>query len=157
MRAHQLLLALRDFLETSLADFPLPAQASAPPAPALGPIRCFLGNVPDDGPESLPARFPFVVIRWVQGQSDEHGEQLETVALILGVYSPAGPGEAELLCAALADHLRQAFLRARILARVFDLQLPLEAARPDPEKQQHQYHIATLVTRWGHRSPLRDL
>lgn len=155
MRAYKLLLDLKAFVEITLADFSLPDPVTG--QPEIGRVQCFLGNVPDDDQTALPERFPFVVIRWVEGENEEDGENLEEAALIFGVYSPTGPGEAELTTAALLDHMRQALMRLRILGEVFDLELPLKSAKPDPEKRQHNYHIATLITRWRHRTPRRPL
>ncbi|MDR2891599.1 MAG: hypothetical protein LBV80_00710 [Deltaproteobacteria bacterium] len=155
MRVYKLLLELQAFLETSLAAFPLPEPVNG--KDKMDSARCFLGNVPDDNEKNLPERFPFVVIRWVEGSSQDQGDNLEQVALLLGVYSPSGPGEAELLTAMLMDHLRGDFMRNRLLADIFDLQLPLESAKPDPEKKQHNYHIATMITRWRHTSPRRSI
>ncbi|MDR2946717.1 MAG: hypothetical protein LBV79_08235 [Candidatus Adiutrix sp.] len=155
MRAHQLLVDLKNFVESSLADFALPNPATG--QPEMGRARCFLGNVPDDDQTALPERFPFVVIRWVEGEDAEDGDALEEAALIFGVYSPAGADEAELLTAALLDHMRRALMALRILGNVFDLILPLKSAKPDPEKRQHNYHMATIITRWRHLTPRRPL
>ena len=155
MRARQLLMDLKVFVEGALADFPLPDPVTD--QPEMGRAQCFLGNVPEDDHATLPERFPFVVIRWMEGEDEEEGVSVEEAALIFGVYSPAGADEAELVTAALLDHLRQALMRLRILGEVFDLELPLKSAKPDPEKRQHNYHIATIITRWRHRTPRRPL
>lgn len=155
MRVHKLLLDLKTFLDASLSSFPLPDPSRG--RDILGCAKCFFGNVPDTGEDELPERFPFVLIRWQEGESREDGENGETVALILGVYAANGPEEAELVTAMLADHLRLCLMRSRTLAAVFELQLPLTTAKPDPEKKQHNYHIATIITRWNHRTPRRNL
>lgn len=158
MRAHKLLLDIKAFLEAALADMPLPDSSTG--KDALGKAQCFFGNVPDSNEEVLPNRFPFVVIRWTEGEDQENADSnsgVDTVALILGVYAPDGPGEAELVTAILMDHLRSALMRNRILASMFDLQLPLSSAKPDPEKRQHNYHIATILTRWNFSEPRRPL
>ena len=162
MRVHKLLLDLEAFLKASLADYGMPDPMAAPGM--LGLPQIFFGNVQDSPPDALPGRFPFIVVRWSEGESEEDPgggiSNEEEIALILGVYAPQGHAEAELVTAALLDHLRAAFMRSRSIPgeeNVFDLVLPLRAAKPDPEKKQHLYHIATLITRWRHMTPRRPL
>lgn len=155
MRIHTLLLDLKAFLDATLAEISLPDPVTG--QNALGKAMCFFGNVPDTNAADLSSRFPFVVIRWLEGESDEEGKNLETVALILGVFAPEGPGEAELVTAMLADHLRRKLMENRLLANMFELQLPLSSSKPDPEKRQHQYHYAIITTRWDHRTPRRTI
>ena len=155
MRAHALLLALKAFLDETLAAVPLPDPETG--RDELGKAMCFFGNLPETDAEDLPERFPFAVMRWLEGESREDGKNEETVALILGVYAPSGSGEAELVTVMLMDHLRLALMENRTLDRRFELRLPLESAKPDPEKRQHTYHYATIMTRWEHTTPRRPL
>lgn len=131
--------------------------AAIPGTEDLGRAQVFIGNVPDTGEEELPERFPFAVIRWLEGESREEGENIEEIVLILGVFAPSGPGEAELITAALMDHLRLHFMQLRILSGVFDLQMPLTVTKPEPEKRQHNFHVATILTRWQHTTFQRPL
>ena len=152
MRAHKLLRDLKSFLDEVLADFELPG----PTIESMARARVYFGNVPDDN-SGLDERFPFVIIRWSEGEDGEEGQSEEEAALIFGVFSPSGPGEAELITAALMDHVRSALMEKRILGQTFDLLLPLKSAKPDPEKRQHNYHIAAIITRWNHQVVRRDL
>jgi len=153
MRAYKLLHDLEVFLNKVLADFSLPDPAGN----GIKPPRCYFGDVPDDEQSVFPERFPFLIIRWVKGESEEDGGNQEEVALIFGFYAPEGAAQAELISAALLDHVRRALMQLRVLGQSFDLQLPLEAAKPDPERRQHNYHIATIITRWSHQTPRRPL
>ncbi|MDL2279072.1 hypothetical protein LJC15_00210 [Desulfovibrio sp. OttesenSCG-928-G11] len=162
MRAHKLLLDLKDFLSPLLAEFPLPSPDPAAEQ-GLGQAKIFFGNVPDSPAEEMPERFPFVILRWMEGEDNEDSSATsheEQAALILGVFAPQGPEQAELVTAALLDFLREKLLERRLLpesAPMFDLVLPLACAKPEPEKRQHNYHIATILTRWNHVSARRPL
>ncbi|MDR2503774.1 MAG: hypothetical protein LBD82_05255 [Deltaproteobacteria bacterium] len=157
MRAAQLLTDLKAFVERAMRDFELPGSAVP-----HGPPSVFLGGLPTTGTENLPDRFPFVLILWDNGsdQENETNESVDETSLVIGLHTPPGANgpdaeEAELLCAAVMDHLRLALMRHRLLGGRFELELPLTSAKPDPGKKQHLYHLMTVSAKWRYALPQR--
>lgn len=152
MKAHELLLGLEGLLQRHAAGFELPSSVAV-----HTPAAVYLGDLPGDSANDLPERFPFALLQWAGGDLS-HGqaptnEGLDDVNIIVGVYSPTGPREAELICAAYADFLRALLVRHHLVAARFKLQSPLECRRPAPEKRQHRYHLFTILTRWDYALP----
>lgn len=131
-------------------------QACPFPSPDGGRQNCrvFLHGLPD---VQDAVTWPFIICRWAEGQvaSAEDGKTTTTdmVALILGVHAPASQAEAGLLLAELLDVLRAALWRQRLLAGRFELAEPLRATIPDPRRQVHKFHMATLETTWTYVWP----
>lgn len=147
--ARLLLTALKDFVGVTVHDYPFPS----PDGPCED-CRVFLHGLPEGQEEGT---WPFIVCRFVDGEvtSEAHGKTVlkDTVALILGVHSPASQAQAGLLLAELLDLLRAALWRERLLANRFELQEPMRARVADMERQVHQFHLATLETTWNYVWP----
>ncbi len=144
-----LLTSLCEFVERSLADYEFPD-----PAGACHDCRVFLYGLPANLEEEC---YPFVIVRWLEGKIesliDAQTILTDTVALALGVYAPKSQAQAGILCAELLDVLRRALWKERLLARRFELVEPLLAAIPEPGRQIHQYHLATIQTVWNYSWP----
>lgn len=144
-----LLNALGDFVGVTVHDYPFPS-----PDGACEDCRVFQHGLPEDQDAGT---WPFIVCRWTDGEvvseSDGKTTLTDTVALILGVHSPASQAQAGLLLAELLDLLRAALWRQRILAGRFEHQEPLRARVADMERQVHKFHLATLETTWNYVWP----
>lgn len=162
MKAALLLQELYRLLSEAAATFEVPAVDALHTRPHI-----YLGDLPVLTAEELPDRFPFALIFWGGGENRESEifDGAEDVDILLGVYVKPGlqpnqlqpQAETELLCAAWSDHIRALLIRNRLLANLFDLQLPLRVQKPLPEKKQHQYHLLTINTRWQYSLPARSL
>ena len=118
--------------------------------------RVFLHNLPE---EQEADTWPFVVVRWVSGNISDEPQSAtitDTVNLYLGVYSPRSPAEAGLLLAELLDCLRREIWKTRVLNDRFQQVEPLEASSPEPERQIHKFHLATIRTVWEYLWPSRE-
>lgn len=148
-----LLCELAAFVREAVKEYPFPD-----PSGEWLECRVFLHGPPEEQEEAI---YPFVVVRWVEGEvySEEDGKTVlrDTVALILGVYSPRSQAEAGLLCAELLDCLRRALWKQRLLARRFELVEPLRASIPDSRQQVHHFHMVTLETVWNSVWPPKAL
>ncbi|MDE7064853.1 MAG: hypothetical protein K2O70_05195, partial [Desulfovibrionaceae bacterium] len=71
--------------------------------------------------------------------------------------APESQEQAGLLTAEILDVLRASLMRQRLLADMFDLELPLKGSQPEPRKQWNEYHLATLITRWNYAISRRPL
>lgn len=146
-----LLTRLCAFVEETVAGSPFPS----PDGPPLD-CRVFLHGLPEAQEEGT---WPFIICRFVEGEvtSESDGKTVltDTVALILGVHSPASQEQAGLLMAGLLDLLRAALWRKRVLAGRFELQEPLRARVADMEQKVHQFHLATLETTWNYVWPAK--
>ena len=97
----------------------------------------FLHGLPD---EQGRRTYPFICVRWVSGDINEGvdgyigAEGRETLALVLGMYAPESQEQAGLILAELLDWTRAVLRRNRVVAKKFQLELPLKASIPDPEK-----------------------
>lgn len=111
--------------------------------------RVFLGAIPRR--VDADAAFPCVVLRWMKGRDEEDG-RTETVDLYLGVFAESGMDEAEQWTALLMGRLRRELVQQRRLG-AWELELPVLSAKPDPEKQQEKYHLATISTQWRGFAP----
>lgn len=146
-----LLTSLYDFLKETVKGYPFPD-----PSGKWQDCRVFLHGLPE---EQDTETYPFVILRWTDGEisSREDGATIvqDTVALILGVNAPRAQAEAGLLCAELLDVLRYAFWNKRIIASRFELVEPLRAAMPGPEREIHNFHMATIDTVWNYVWPAK--
>jgi hypothetical protein len=143
----ELLTELEVFLQQALATVPLPSPEKG--AGELAPARVFLGAIPRTTEEHKA--FPCAVLRWQKGEDTEE-DSSETVDILLGVYSPAGLDIAETWIAVLVGRLRRLLLEHRRLGK-WEMVLPLTSGKPDPEKQQERFHIATISTQWRRTLP----
>lgn len=141
------------FTRTAVADYPFPD-----PSGKMADCRVFLHGLPDGQDVDT---WPFVIVRWLEGEisSEPDAETLchDTTLLLLGVNSPKSQAEAGILCAELLDCLRYSLWQKRILASRFELQEPLRSSFPEPGRQQHRFHIATIETVWNYAWPPKAL
>jgi len=142
-----LLTELEVFLRQALATIPLPSPDRE--VGELAPAQVFLGAIPRKIEDHRA--FPCAVLRWEKGEDDEESSH-ETVDVLLGVFSPAGLDLAESWIAVLVSRLRLLFLEKRCLGP-WELVMPLTSAKPDPERQQERYHLATISTQWRRTLP----
>ncbi|UZP67658.1 hypothetical protein N1030_01445 [Desulfovibrio mangrovi] len=143
----ELLSELEVFLQQALATVPLPSPESV--AGELAPARIFLGAIPRTTEDRKA--FPCAVLRWQKGEDAEDGST-ETVDILLGVFCPEGLESAETWIAVLVGRLRRLLLEQRRLSK-WEMVLPLASAKPDPERQQERYHLATISTQWRRTLP----
>lgn len=144
-----LLTELCNFLVETVRDYPFPS-----PEGPVQDCRVFWHGLPE---EQEAGTWPFIVCRFVDGEvtSEADGKTVlkDTVALILGVHSPASQKQAGLLLAELVDLLRAVLWRKRLLAGRFELEEPLRARVADMEQKVHKFHLATLETTWNYVWP----
>jgi hypothetical protein len=81
----------------------------------------------------------------------------EVVGMVIGVYAPKNQEQAGLISAALLDEVRRIVWRNRLVAEKFELEPPLRAAIPPPEKRWNQYHMATVEAEYNYALPPRGL
>ncbi|MBQ3059608.1 MAG: hypothetical protein IJD16_04755 [Desulfovibrio sp.] len=153
MTSRRLLEELVAFVREAVADYAFPA-----PDGESRDVQVFLHGLPEGEEDTT---YPFVLVRWVEGHINsepDHKTVLhDTVALVLGVYSPTSQEEAGLLTAELLDCLRRALWKQRLLARMFELEEPLRCAIPQPGQRWHEYHMATIETVWNYVWPPKGL
>ncbi|MEI3478844.1 MAG: hypothetical protein V8Q84_06690 [Bilophila sp.] len=155
MRSRELVLAVRDMLADAVKDYPFPS-----PDGSREDLQVFLHGLPE---EQGARTFPFICVRWVGGDINEsiatygRAESRETLALVLGLYAPESQEQAGLILAELLDWTRAVLRRNRIVAGKFQLELPLRASVPDPEKQWIEYHMATIFPEYQYRIPSTSL
>lgn len=136
----ELLQRLRALVQDALTDLRMEECEGA----ALGRPKVFLGAVPREHDEA--SAFPCVVIRWVGGEDDEEARS-EEVEILCGVYSGGGLELAEEWAAVMLERLRGKLYRAPVQGR-FELELPVLSDKPAPERQQENFHVARIVSRW---------
>ena len=141
-----LLRALKTFLADGLADF----YMEAPDKVELSRPSVFLGALPPKVKDE--EAFPFAILRWDAGEDHEDRAE-ETVEIILGVYAADGPEIAEEWAVSLASRIRRLLRDNPILDQRYELQFPVSARKPDPKRQQNQYHLATIRTTWRISAP----
>jgi hypothetical protein len=56
-----------------------------------------------------------------------------------------------------ATRLRRLLTQTRTLDGRYELQWPLRAMKPAPEKQQNRFHLATITTTWSAPAPAQTL
>lgn len=152
MRSHELIIALRDHIAKELENYPFPDPSGEDHS-----CRVFLHGLPDAQDAKT---YPFVCVRWVDGELEEADAQAgvkETVALVVGVYTPESQEAAGYLLAQLIDALMGIVRRTRLLAQRFQLVLPIQAGIPDPERKWNEYHMATVTTTWQYAIPVTPL
>ncbi|MGE4424779.1 MAG: hypothetical protein AB7D39_20950 [Pseudodesulfovibrio sp.] len=143
--------ALVSLLETGLADLAMDRPGRALGAPAV--FRAALPSASDD-----EEAFPFVVVRWLEGEDYEADESMETFALIIGVYGEEdGDGHAasvaEQWSMVAASSIRRLLHGNQTLAGKFSLRFPVNSRKPTPEHQQERYHLVTITTKWSAPAP----
>lgn len=155
MRSLELLLSVKDMLTDTMKAYPFPA-----PDGACEDLQVFLHGLPE---EQGTRAYPFICVRWVGGDLNEGmdfyggAEGRETLALVLGLYAPESQEQAGLILAELLDWTRAVLRRNRIVAGKFQLELPLRASVPDPEKQWIEYHMATIFPEYTYVIPSTPL
>lgn len=155
MRSRGLLLAVKELLTGAMKDYPFPV-----PDGSCEGLQVFLHGLPD---EQGGRTYPFICVRWAGGDinegADVYGgaEGRETLALVLGLYAPESQEQAGLLLAELLDWTRAVLRRNRVVAKMFQLELPLKASIPDPEKQWTEYHMATVFPEYQYVIPSTPL
>lgn len=153
MTTRLLLTSLYDFIESTIKGYPFPS-----PVGDWRDCRVFLHGLPEVQDEGT---YPFVVIRWMEGEiesmEDSKTVLRDTVGLALGIHSPKSQTEAGILCAEIIDCLRRAIWKKRILAQRFELIEPLRCSIPDPARQVHNFHMATIETVWNYTWPPKAL
>ena len=130
MTSRLLLTELTALVRRAVAGYSFPA-----PEGGQRDARVFLHGLPE---ESGDAVYPFVLVRWVEGEVSSEADH--KVAL----------GD-------LLDCLRRAIWRQRLLAGRFELVEPLKASIPVPKQRWHTYHMATLETVWNYNWPPKGL
>ena len=152
MRSRELVTALREHIAKELENYPFPDPSGVDHS-----CRVFLHGLSDAQDAKT---YPFVCVRWMDGELEEADAQAsvkETVGLVLGVYTPESQEAAGILLAELVDALMGIVRRTRLLAQKFQLQLPIHASMPDPERKWNEYHMATLTTTWQYAIPVTPL
>lgn len=152
MRSRELLLAVKELLAESMKEYPFPT-----PEGSCEDLQVFLHGLPD---EQGRRTYPFICVRWASGGIDEGmegAEGRETLALVLGMYAPESQEQAGLILAELLDWTRAVLRRNRVVAKKFQLELPLKASIPDPEKQWMEYHLATIYPEYQYVIPSTSL
>ena len=152
MKSRELLPAIVACLQEGLASIPFPDPDGGEVAP-----RVFLHGLPDNQEDAC---YPFVCVRWADGQWDESDAAAgaeETVALVLGVYAPQSQEQAGQLLALLLDACVYIVRSNRLLARKFERRMPIRASVPDPERRWNQFHMATVTTTWQYVIPVTPL
>lgn len=151
MRSRELLLAVKEMLTEAMKEYPFPA-----PDGSCEDLQVFLHGLPD---EQGRRTYPFICVRWVSGDINEGvdgyigAEGRETLALVLCMYAPESQEQAGLILAELLDWTRAVLRRNRVVAKKFQLELPLKASIPDPEKQWMEYHMATVFPEYQYIIP----
>ena len=155
MRSRELLLAVKEMLTEAMKEYPFPT-----PDGSCEDLQVFLHGLPD---EQGRRTYPFICVRWVSGDINEGvdgyigAEGRETLALVLGMYAPESQEQAGLILAELLDWTRAVLRRNRVVAKKFQLELPLKASIPDPEKQWMEYHMATVFPEYQYIIPSTPL
>ncbi|WP_285906838.1 hypothetical protein [Pseudodesulfovibrio pelocollis] len=150
--------AIIAFLRANLAGLTLERPGRTP-----GPPGIFRGALPPA--ERDEQAFPFVIVRWLEGEDSETGDSLETFALVIGVYGVEDGGNDGEHAAAVAEQwtlvaatrLRRLLTETRVLDGRYELQWPLRSMKPAPEKQQNRFHLATITTTWSAPAPAQTL
>ena len=99
------------------------------------------------------ARFAARLAEYAEASHQECSGGRETLALVLGMYAPESQEQAGLILAELLDWTRAVLRRNRVVAKKFQLELPLKASIPDPEKQWMEYHMATVFPEYQYIIP----
>lgn len=152
MKSRELIMAMKELLLSALRDYPFPL-----PGGGCGDVAVFVHGLPD---EQGARTYPFICVRWASGDIEEGmdgASALETLALVLGIHAPQDQEEAGLLLAELLDWLRATLRRHRVVARKFELQVPLRAVVPEPEKEWFLYHMATVYPQYNYVVPSTPL
>lgn len=148
-----LLTSLADFVREATKNYSFPS-----PDGSFMDCRVFLHGVAEEQEDRV---YPFVVVRWLDGEIRSEADATtilrDTVALMLGVWSPRSQAEAGLLNAELLDCLRRALWKQRILGRRFELAEPLRASMTDYDRKTHRFHLATIETVWEYVWPPKAL
>ena len=134
MRSRELLLAVKEMLTEAMKEYPFPT-----PDGSCEDLQVFLHGLPD---EQGRRTYPFI-----------GAEGRETLALVLGMYAPESQEQAGLILAELLDWTRAVLRRNRVVAKKFQLELPLKASIPDPERQWMEYHMATVFPEYQYIIP----
>ena len=150
MKSHDLILALRDFLQAEMMGWSLPdPHTGADVSP-----RVFIHNLPDRQNE-VDSVYPFIIVRLAEGEThDADCRCVDSLLLAVGVWAPQSQEQAGLLLAQTLDFLRIGLRAERIIGECFELE-ELRFAQPDPQKQWNEYHMATVNTRWNYTIPRR--
>ena len=144
-----------EMLTEAMKEYPFPA-----PDGSCEDLQVFLHGLPD---EQGRRTYPFICVRWVSGDINEGvdgyigAEGRETLALVLGMYAPESQEQAGLILAELLDWTRAVLRRNRVVDKKFQLELPLKASIPDPEKQWMEYHMATVFPEYQYIIPSTPL
>ena len=142
-------------LTEAMKEYPFPT-----PDGFCEDLQVFLHGLPD---EQGRRTYPFICVRWVSGDINEGvdgyigAEGREILALVLGMYAPESQEQAGLILAELLDWTRAVLRRNRVVAKKFQLELPLKASIPDPEKQWMEYHMATVFPEYQYIIPSTPL
>lgn len=104
--------------------------------------------------------FPFVVVRSPSGE-DQQDYAEATVEIICGIYTAEDEAGGSTDIHNLIDRIRGMFLQRRILAQVWELQLPLSwTTGSDEERNQpHPYYLGQITASWRavHQAVLQDV
>ncbi|WFS63455.1 hypothetical protein LF599_04635 [Pseudodesulfovibrio thermohalotolerans] len=146
--------ALVSFLEEHLSDLLMDGPVKAP-----GPPRIFRDALPPSLEDEEV--YPFIIVRWLEGEDSVFEDSMETFALIVGVfgddeaggeYAAAVSGQWAM---AVVTRLRRLLGENQILAGTYELQFPLRSQKAAPEKQQNRYLLATVTTKWSAPAPVQ--
>ena len=140
MRSRELLLAVKEMLTEAMKEYPFPT-----PDGSCEDLQVFLHGLPD---EQGRRTYPFICVRWVSGDINEGVD---------GYIAPESQEQAGLILAELLDWTRAVLRRNRVVAKKFQLELPLKASIPDPEKQWMEYHMATVFPEYQYIIPSTPL
>jgi hypothetical protein len=152
-----LLLHLRGFAVETLREMSFESRGGEIlPAPNV-----WVGDLPAKKEKPGKEDFPFVLLEYLEGldELDKSRTSRETVRMLVGVYA-GGPLEAEVsgayqdLMNAL-DRLRRRVLESPRLAERWNLAGQVKVELYDG--QSWPYCFGSLVTRWEHRRPDREM
>jgi hypothetical protein len=93
--------------------------------------------------------FPFIVVRAPEGEDAQDHARI-TTQIICGIYSaedqPGGANDIQ----NMVDRVRGYLLANRILAKKFELQLPLswQMGTDEERNQPHPYYVGTITANW---------
>ncbi len=145
-----LLLEIKSALVDGLDDMRLCSAAGL-----LVPPAVYISSLPPkrkDRVAGTPVQgehFPFVVLRFTDGEDTEAEGSVLYVRLICGVYAPEEFEDGEMDVFLLISRIRRLLLTKRTFGS-FSLEFPLTYQVGDDEErsQPHPFHLGAVATKW---------
>ena len=97
--------------------------------------------------------YPFLIVRLIECEVEEDFNNgfcdvVSSVAIGLGIFSQDGPEIAGKLLDNLCDTVLYILRRTRTIDDRFNRRMPLNLTVPEPDKQWHDFHMATIISQW---------